>query len=374
MTTGNKEPSVATPGTGRHRNRRGPLQRFRDADHFHLGNRNIPVDTLRGIACIFLVTFHVIGDTSSAGIQVADDSAFRYYTESVVYLRMPLFTLLSGLVYAWRPLADPRLYPDFMRKKARRLLVPYVIFVPVLGFTQMVAPGVNGEVEFEPVNWLLTSLGPYWFLLTTFWMFAVVALLDSYRLLDSRLVFGTLFGVVLAVVVVFRTEGFDFLQLGQALSLFPFFLAGMAFHRFRLIPRRTAGIATVTVVLIALVVVVQLAVRGTIGDIDSRHSILGIALGMVFPLAFLAWKLQSHLLAWIGGYSSGIFLLHSFVVGFFRAALTAVGVESDTPLFILAALGGLFGSIFGVWLLRKITIGKVAVGKIILGEKTRKKK
>ena len=368
MTTGNKEPSVATPGTGRHRTRRSALQRFRDADHFHLGNRNIPVDTLRGIACIFLVTFHVIGDTSSAGIHVADDSAFRYYTDSVVYLRMPLFTLLSGMVYAWRPLRDTRRYPDFMRKKARRLLVPYVIFVPVLGFTQMVAPGVNGSVDFEPVNWLLTSLGPYWFLLTTFWMFAVVALLDSYRLLESPLVFGALFVAVLAVVAAVHTEGFDFLQLGQALSRFPFFLAGMAFHRFRLIPGRAATIAAVTVLLVALVVVVQLAVRGTIGDMDSRHNIVGIALGIVFPLAFLSWKLQSHLLAWIGGYSSGIFLLHSFAVGFFRAVLDALGVEADTPLFILASLGGLFGSIFGVWLLRKVT-----VGKIILGEKTAKK-
>ncbi|WP_288630773.1 acyltransferase, partial [uncultured Corynebacterium sp.] len=199
-----RAPASATTPSGRHRKSQ---------------TRNIPVDTLRGLACIPLVTFHVIGDKAAAGIHVSDDSAWRYYTESVEYLRMPLFTLLSGLVYAWRPLTDASKYHAFMTKKARRLLVPYVIFVPLLGLTQMVAPGVNGTVEFEPLSWLVYSLSPYWFLLTTFWMFAVVALADSYGLLRSPWVFAGVFLTFSAIVVLVDTGGLRAFQLGQALTL-----------------------------------------------------------------------------------------------------------------------------------------------------------
>lgn len=352
-----RAPASATTPSGRHRKSQ---------------TRNIPVDTLRGLACILLVTFHVIGDNAAAGIHVSDDSAWRYYTESVEYLRMPLFTLLSGLVYAWRPLAEPSRYRDFMTKKARRLLVPYVIFVPLLGLTQMVAPDVNGTVEFEPLSWLVYSLSPYWFLLTTFWMFAVVALADSYGLLRSPWVFAGVFLTFSAIVVLVDTGGLRAFQLGQALTLFPFFLAGIGIHRFRLIPRSVTVAMCWTVGLVALIVAVQLSLNDHLPEFDSRHSVVGIALGIVFPVTFLGWSLQSRALAWIGGYSSGIFLLHSFAIGFFRALTGAVGIDSDIPQFILLSLGGLFGSVLGVIILRRFRIGPVMVGRIMLGEKGKK--
>src|SRR5688500_6001125 len=65
--------------------------------------RDIPIETMRGIACVLLVAFHVIGDSATAGIHVADDSGFRYFANSFQYVRMPLFSFISGVVYAWRP-------------------------------------------------------------------------------------------------------------------------------------------------------------------------------------------------------------------------------------------------------------------------------
>ncbi|MEJ6549802.1 acyltransferase [Corynebacterium sp. USCH3] len=342
-------------------------------------SRNLPVDTLRGVACLLLVTFHVIGYGPTDGIQVSDDSAFRYYTESVDYLRMPLFTLLSGLVYAWRPLTSVGRYPGFMRKKARRLLVPYVTFVPAIGLTQYVLPDAGNSRSLEPVQWLLYSLNPYWFLLTTFWLFAVVALLDSWNLLSSRLSFGVLFLASVGVVLVVHTESFRFLQWGQALSLAPFFLAGVALTRFSLIPRTTRGRLVATVLLVAAVVAVQLALNGvfpgaaagagpdggTDSGYDSRHSVVGISIGILFPMVFLGWSLSSRPLAWIGGYSSGIFLLHSFAVGACHAVTAAVGVTAPPVMFLVSSIGGVALSILGVTVLRRFR-----VGKIILGENT----
>lgn len=350
-------PSAGSADGGRHRAATG---------------RNIPVDTLRGLACILLVTFHVIGDTAAAGIHVADDSAFRYYCDSVQYLRMPLFTFLSGLVYAWRPLSDIRAYPKFMGKKVRRLLVPYVIFIPVLGLTQMYAPGVNGTVDPDPLLWWINSLSPYWFLLSTFWLFALVALLDSRGLLRSPWAFGGLFAASVLISLLTRPETVETLQLGTALSFLPFFLAGVGAFRFRLIPQRTMTAVPVTLVLLVLVVLVQLSLTGHLERSETRHSLVGIALGVVFPVTFLGWSLKSRVLSWIGGYSSGIYLLHSFAVGAFRAVTGAVGLDADLPRFIILSVGGIFASIFGVIVLRHVRIGPVQIGRIMLGEKVKK--
>lgn len=337
--------------------------------HRAASSRDLSVDTLRGLACILLVTYHVIGDKASAGIHVDDDSVLRYYSDSVEYLRMPLFTFLSGLVYSWRPLSALQDYPSFMTKKARRLLVPYAIFVPILGATQLVAPGVNGTVDPNPLLWWINSLSPYWFLLSTFWLFALVALLDSYGVLRSPWFFGGLFTVSVTISLLFRPETLETLQLGTALTFLPFFLAGIAAFRFRLIPRRVSTAILTTVVLVALLVTVQFALLGNLDHIDARHSVIGIALGIVFPTAFLGWGLRSRLLAWIGGYSSGIYLLHSFAIGFFRAVLSAIGIDNTAIVFTVLSLCGVFASILGIVILRQITIGPWAIGRIMLGEK-----
>ena len=62
------------------------------------------MQTLRGIACLLLVAFHAIGSSSASGLHVADSSVYRHFTNLFVHIRMPLFTFLSGLVYAYRPL------------------------------------------------------------------------------------------------------------------------------------------------------------------------------------------------------------------------------------------------------------------------------
>ena len=64
--------------------------------------RNTEVDTLRGLACILLVAYHVIGATPESGLKL-HEGMLRDVNALLAYIRMPLFTFLSGLVYAWRP-------------------------------------------------------------------------------------------------------------------------------------------------------------------------------------------------------------------------------------------------------------------------------
>ena len=89
------------------------------------------VQTLRGVACLLLVAFHAVGSSAASGLHVPDGSAYREFTNLFVHIRMPLFTFLSGLVYAYRPLR-PGEALRFLGKKLRRLGVPLLVASTIL--------------------------------------------------------------------------------------------------------------------------------------------------------------------------------------------------------------------------------------------------
>lgn len=69
-----------------------------------MGRRDVPIDSLRGVAILLMVAGHVIGADESLGMGVGPHSGWRFGYDLLVDLRMPLFTALSGLVYGLRPL------------------------------------------------------------------------------------------------------------------------------------------------------------------------------------------------------------------------------------------------------------------------------
>lgn len=83
--------------------------------------RDTRVDTLRGIACLLLVAYHVIGGEEGRGLDVSSGSFLVWFSDSMAYLRMPLFTFLAGFVFAARPNLSSQT-GRFMWGKVRRLL------------------------------------------------------------------------------------------------------------------------------------------------------------------------------------------------------------------------------------------------------------
>lgn len=328
-----------------------------------MASRDLTVDTLRGVACILLVTMHVVGHNSSAGIHVPDDSPFRWYVDAFTYLRMPLFSFLAGFVYAWRPLRALHRYPGFMAKKARRLLVPYVIFVPLIGIAQTLVAESNNPTDLSPVEWFLYSLSPYWFLLATFWIFAVIALLDAARLLTKPLHVAALVTVLAALNIFTNAGEVDLLQFGNAASLAVFFSVGLAAERFGWLraPVWWRGVAAITTVV--LFAYMQLAFAGYVPVPDARTDPLGMLLGVSFPLAMLGLGVRFAPLAWVGGFSAGIFLVHPFVVSGTRVVLSRIGLTDLTAQFAIGSVVGVFGSILVVSLARKLYLGRLALGE-----------
>lgn len=65
--------------------------------------KGLSVETLRGLAIILVVMGHVIGNTPNAGLLVGDDTYYRIAYNFFIPLRLCLFTVISGYVYALFP-------------------------------------------------------------------------------------------------------------------------------------------------------------------------------------------------------------------------------------------------------------------------------
>lgn len=115
--------------------------------------RNIPVDTLRGLACIMLVACHVIGLTPETGLRL-HEGTLKDANALLACIRMPLITFLSGLVYAWRPFSGD--WKPFINGKIRRLIIPMLVIGTTFALFQAFTPGTNHQ-EPSPIALLLTK-------------------------------------------------------------------------------------------------------------------------------------------------------------------------------------------------------------------------
>src|SRR5690606_1429875 len=107
-------------------------------------NRDEGIECLRGVAIILVVMGHVIGGTPEYGLKLPEQSAYRYFFHDwFVHIRMPLFTVISGYVYAMRPITTMARVPRFVTRKCRRLLIPFLIAAVAFYLSQSLLAGLG---------------------------------------------------------------------------------------------------------------------------------------------------------------------------------------------------------------------------------------
>ncbi len=145
------------------------------------------IETLRGLAIILMVTGHVIGHAPDAGMQVDDDSFYRYFYYTLMFLRMPLFTVISGYVYALRPVVCTKEL-TFLSGKARRVLLPMIFVATLYYLLQHFVPGTNAETKLSEI-WKIYffSFSHFWFLQALFLVFIAITVIERFKLLHSFL-------------------------------------------------------------------------------------------------------------------------------------------------------------------------------------------
>lgn len=318
------------------------------------------INELRGLACFLLVAYHVVG-VPGAGMQVEDDSWYRYVTSSFEPIRMPLFTFLSGLVYAFRPATADHLRL-FYGKKVRRLLIPFVTISTLFFLMQAVAPGAHGAfVPAEMWRIYAFSYAHFWYLQSLFLIFLLVGALDAFGVSTRPLPFAALFSVALAACLTLSVPGNPF-SVNEAMILLPHFLMGVAFTRFPALFRRPEVLGLTVTGLVLGVAMHQTAL------LDHRplawNSPVLVLCGMCGAMTLLRVMPSSAFFRRIGGHSYSIYLHHAFFTAGARILMQRLHAP-DWAVFATALAAGIAGPMLLEALASQRPITRVAlVGKV----------
>jgi fucose 4-O-acetylase-like acetyltransferase len=302
--------------------------------------RDENIDTARGIACVLLVAWHVIGESPATGLHVAQLSNWRFFADVFIYFRMPLFAFLSGYVYATRPFAGDA--KRFLVGKAQRLLVPMFIVGNVFAFIQWLVLGVNSDnVAQNGATLHILPVAHYWFLGSLFVIFVVVAILESLRLLDHRWRFAMVLAAAVAIYLTMDPFYFAdpfYFDLARTVYLFPYFLCGLACSRFSV--ERSGFIPVAIAILVGAWTYAAAGVFGFV-PFTTRTSIVALLIGVSGSFVMLrsGWKNRS--LAFIGVNSYSIFLFHVFFTAASRMIMNALHIKDIDILFVVGTLTGI---------------------------------
>jgi glucans biosynthesis protein C len=302
------------------------------------------VQTLRGIACLLLVAFHTIGSSAASGLHVPDPSIYRKFTNLFVHVRMPLFTFLSGVVYAYRPLRAGHAL-QFLGKKIRRLGVPLIVASTLL---YCLHRAMHHEVPPLPQLWTIYVF-PYWhlwFVQALLVVFGLLFILETVRGLATFQRFITVFALSLLLYFSAPFETHNVFSVYNATYLLPFFLWGLGAHRYReQLQGAPALVATVLCFSMAQGFQTYVVFTSVLPPIDPLvdRSVLNLLIGLSAGLAGLQLLPRAPLLERVGRSSYPIYLYHPLFVA---ATLFVIGAPphgATSLLFLLAGAAGVLG-------------------------------
>lgn len=288
------------------------------------GATDLPIETVRIVATLLLVSYHVIGSGEAAGLEIGYPHPARIFGDLLRDLRMPLFAFLAGLVFALKPL-ETRDLPRFLKGKLRRLLLPGAAAIVL---TAVASEIVGGQGRFDGPVWhiMIFPYMHYWFLMSILLIFAIYAPIDA---VTKGAALVPALGFAVAVSLAPWSPRLDVFSASGAIYLLPYFLLGVVFHRGR---TQIEGWFTPVMLMAALAVIVSLAMQlsalAATGEIPGdRRDLQSLAMGFGVCLLAISLLPRSRLLDRFGPYSFTIYLYHVFGLAAARMLLAALGID-----------------------------------------------
>ncbi len=204
---------------------------------------------------------------------------------------MPLFTVISGFVYAHlRKQGRYQKTKEFIKKKGRRLLIPYFVIGSIVVLT---------IADWAPISILFGDAHHLWYCAMLFWCFVYI------RIFEKIPNYLKIIVVLIGLFLQFRYPPYDILGVVKGIRYFPYFVLG--YYLVDYLPiLQVRGKIILTISWLICVV----------GSIFLQSNILNCFLNYLFVLMLFAWVPQniivSNLVIKISGYSFGIYVFHEW--------------------------------------------------------------
>lgn len=269
--------------------------------------RRADLDTVRGLALIMMVMGHAVFNAHGEGL-LDHDNFWQRFINAFSSVRMPLFTVLSGYVYAFRPASWDSM-KVFVKGKLFRLMVPSWIAATLYFGASLITPWEGTGVPWSEIYRIyLPSYKYFWFIYALFGVLVIVAFLDAMKWIDSPsgwLCWFLIFG--LAPVIMTRYVGGH----PGATWLARYFMWGVGLNRFHHLITRS-HFKWLAVIGLVCGIVEQFYLSGLISLSGGIRSIVlnmtgfgatGALVGLSIPIAWMAR---------LGYYSFGVYIYHDF--------------------------------------------------------------
>lgn len=273
---------------------------------------------MRGIAILMVVAGHAtlilrtviaeLGVDAGIGVQLTGmQSGF------LQPIRMPMFTFLSGWVYALRPVTYDMLRP-FITGKIRRILIPLIVVSTLTYFFHLATETGYPEIRMgtlRPVKpgefWLvpLYHFRHFWFLQALLSIFAIMVVIDLTS--SMRTTRQWLLWLIVAALAYSFVSGTQFFSLRKVPDIWVFFIAGVGANRFRS-HWENKNVLKILWLLFVVAMVAHVVWKLTDEVFDPRIHFLMI--GIIAPICLINLNFVWTPLVWIGGYSYAIYLFH----------------------------------------------------------------
>lgn len=297
-----------------------------------------PVETVRVLAILLVVVYHVIGSGPTAGLQIAAPAFARYVADFLVDIHMPLFAFISGYVYAFKPLSTENL-SRFLTGKFLRLVPPGIIAITAF----LAASQFSGTAFDQGDEWWQSYIFPYahfWFLQAILVIFVVYGSFDiitggRWLLISFALSLGWyLFG-----------PGFptDFMSINHAAYLLPYFIFGIIFNRHQsLIAAHAGKTALIAGAVFVIGLIANFYILEATGDFSlGKLDLQSLATGLSIPILCLVLLPNIGIMDRLSPAIFTIYLYHVFGTSLMRRCLDAVGIQQLSTHLLLGTAAGI---------------------------------
>lgn len=315
-----------------------------------VGGKDYSIETLRGIAIVLVVVMHAVESAAPA--------PYFYAIFSISYITIPLFTAISGYIYAMRPIKRGS-ERKFFTTKARRILLPLLS----VGSLEYIAAAMVSEQQLSDI-WRIFffGFGQFWYLESLFLVFIVLGILELLSLLDTF--YKLLLCTVISATVSTLFPVFDGEPLNGLFYILPYFLMGTSLQRFSSEWKRPGFSIVALLITVGGTCIQHLAYAGVFNVSVETNRPLGVITALASLYVVFYWRRSVSAFNFLGKYSFAIYLFHPLGISAANKLVDAVW-NTDTYLveFVVKLLVGVAVGVVAekgisrISILRKVFLG-----------------
>ncbi|MGI9437177.1 MAG: acyltransferase family protein [Geminicoccaceae bacterium] len=322
------------------------------------------LNAMRGLACVLLVSYHVVGNNAEVGLQLDYPHALRLFADFLIDARMPMFAFIGGFVYALRPVAGDG-FLTFLSKKAHRIIVPGSIAIAAFALFSIL---FKSSFSVSLVDFWRPLMFPYahfWYLQAIFLVMAIFALIDSW-MGNRRTLWLVLPLLLLYLSDLKLAENANLFSANQAIYLSVFFLAGVLVQRAaRWLDRYQRSVLFLSAAILTASAIWSVDFYLENGRfLSERRDVQSLSFGVSLCVFLYYANLKSRLFQYIGTFSFTIYLYHIFGTSGSRRLLEAFDVQHA---YWLLPAGLVVGIVLPILLHKVVMMFPPLAGRIILG-------